>query len=353
MRARIVTLGDPLWAETVRRLEADVYFLPEYHRVYETHGDGTALALVAEERADVLLHPFMLRPITRVGSEPVIDELYDLESVNGYTGPLSTTVEPGFLSAAWAAFHDWCVDHRVVAEFVRFHPLLQNHGLADPEATVTRDRDLVVLELDEGLWDRYPSVQRNMVRKAQRLALRVVEGGDPEWEEFQRLYRLTMERVGARRSLRFDDAYFSELRSALRDHVRVFVVHDADAVVSGAVFLLYGDYIHYHLAASDPVLRRGSGSNNLLLHTVAEWAASRGLRWMQLGGGRTPHPNDELLRFKSSVSTGRRSFYLGQRIHDAARMAELVARWRRQSTLADVPSYFFLYRLDPLVGDAG
>src|SRR5439155_16485764 len=120
---------DPRWAATARRLGGDVYHLPAFHRVHEVDGQGTAQALIAEEGKESLLHPFMLRRIDRVGSEALDRVAYDLETVNGYTGPLATTDDPAFLRGVWEGFHEWCVDRGVVAEFVRFHPLLENQRL--------------------------------------------------------------------------------------------------------------------------------------------------------------------------------------------------------------------------------
>jgi hypothetical protein len=52
MKSRVAgTSESDAWHGALSRFpEADVYFLPEYHRAYELNGDGTALAFMAEEK---------------------------------------------------------------------------------------------------------------------------------------------------------------------------------------------------------------------------------------------------------------------------------------------------------------
>ena len=45
----------------------------------------------------------------------------------GYGGPLSNSLDSGFLRAAWEAYTRWCKEHSVLAEFCRFHPQAANH----------------------------------------------------------------------------------------------------------------------------------------------------------------------------------------------------------------------------------
>jgi hypothetical protein len=349
MNVAVVRPRDRRWRSALaRQVQDDVYFLPELHEVYEAQGDGHALAFVAEDAGDVLVHPFMLRPIERVGAEELTG-LADIESINGYSGPLATTGDRSFLDAAWDAFQRWCLDAGVVAEFIRFHPLLANHLLAPATAQVTADRDMVVLSLESGLWERYPSVQRNMVRKAEKLGLEVVDDG-ADWDAFVALYAESMQRLESRAAVRFGPDYFSALRECLGDDVKLFAAYDGDVLVAGAVFMLHGSFAHYHLAASDTTLRRSSGAGNLLLHRGATWAAARGATVMHLGGGRTTRPDDELLRFKRSVSSERRPYCLGRVVHDEERMDDLKARWLAQAGDVAPPSHFFAYRLDPITG---
>ena len=328
---------------------ADIYFLPQYHRACELNGNGAARVFVAEEGEHAFCYSFIVRPIEKVGAEPVRGSWFDLETVYGYSGPLSTTSDGVFLAAAWAAFDVWCGENRIVAEFIRFNPLLENHRYADASRNVTLDRETVVVSLsgsEDDLWTNYPSVHRNMVRKALKKGLVCEEVPLSEGlSEFRRLYAETMDRVGARSYYYFSDAYFTYLCTDLSEQVKLFMVRDQDRAVAATLFLLHGDRIHYHLSGSQ-VKSRGSQPNNLLLHAVALWGQKQGFRWLHLGGGRGPEQDDDLFRFKASLSRLRLAFYVGKRVHNPGVYETLCSQWMRQKGLSQPPPYFLLYRME-------
>ncbi len=351
MKVRVYnTQESDKWHDVLRRFaQTDIYFLSEYHRAYELNGDGEAHAFVAEEDGNVLFYPFFIRRIKRVGSKLIFEPWYDIETVYGYSGPLSTTTDPAFLTNAWAEFASWCREKHIVAEFIRFNPLMENYRYVDGSCRVALDRETVAIKLDcskEELWESYPSVQRNMVRKALRRGLvceqvPIVEG----LTAFRRLYNQTMKRVQARGYYYFSDRYFDYLRDALSEKVRAFVVRETDHVIAAALFFIHEDRIHYHLAGSDETYRKFA-PNNLLLHTVSLWGQEQGFHWFHLGGGRTSSPKDSLFRFKASISHLKLPFYIGKRVQNQEVYKRLCDEWMQQKDMKNRPSYFLLYRLE-------
>ncbi|MBI3269704.1 MAG: GNAT family N-acetyltransferase [Planctomycetes bacterium] len=337
------------WEACLRRFpEADAYYLAAYHRAHEANGDGEARAFVARNGEDLLFHPFLQRAIPADAFERPEAGWSDLQTVYGYAGPLATTSDGRFLTDAWLRFFAWCREHAVVAEFVRFHPLLGTHRFAGEGCRVVLDRETVVLPLgnaEEELWSAYPSTQRNMVRKAR--AKGVVCEEEPTSAGlgvFRSLYADAMDRLSAEAYYRFSDAYFEALREGLGERLRLFVARADDKAAAAALVLAHGPGLHYHLAAGDPG-QRALAPNNLLLHAIATWGVARGLRWLHLGGGRTPDPGDSLFKFKAGVSRGRAPFHLGFRIHDDAAYERLCSVWMRRKGLRERPPFFLAYRL--------
>jgi len=351
MKFRVVGVEDPQeWKDALRHQErTDIYFYPEYHRVHELNGDGIAKTFVAQQGSDVLVYPFMLKPIAEVAGEALQEPRFDIETVYGYGGPLANTTDPAFLSRAWAAFASWCEDVHIVAEFIRFHPLLMTHRFADPGCVISRDRETILLELDsdeEALWNKYSSVHRNNIRKAKKNGLRCEEMEPREgMEVFLGLYLDTMRRVRASEYYFFSDQYFDGLVDLLGGRLRLFVVRKDDLTVAASLFLVHGDTVHYHLSASLEAYKTFKPIN-LLLHTVALWCLARGHRHLHLGGGRTPSSDDSLLTFKASISGVRRDYYTGRRIRDAAAYEALCQKWMTLHHLSERPGYFLLYRLE-------
>lgn len=338
------------WREILTgHVRGDVYFLPEYHELYERNGDGVAKAFVVEDGDKILFHPFMVRPIQEVARKALEQEWFDIETVYGYAGPVANTADVAFLADAWRVFYDWCQNEKIVAEFVRFNPLFENHRIVDSLYSVSLDRETVLLELDGGeetLWKSYSSVQRNMVRKAlkNRLECREMEPARGI-EAFQQLYCQTMRRVGATRYYFFSDAYFESLVNLLGHRLRIIAVRRDDLIVGASLLLLYGDTVHYHLSATLEGYQRFAPTN-LMLHTVALWCMERGFRRFHLGGGRTPSSDDSLLKFKANISKLRCKYYTGRRVHNPAVYEALCSRWMKAYNVDVRPSYFLLYRLE-------
>jgi hypothetical protein len=337
------------WLDALARLaDSDAYFLPAYHRACELNGDGEALAFVAERGGNLLVYPFLVRPIRTVGGEAVAEPWCDLESVYGYTGPLATTADEGFLADAWREFGSWCEARCVVAEFVRFDPMLANEAVAVPGGyRLLVARESVVVPLAGGpdeVWQRSEPTHRNKVRKARRAGLSFVELED--WSPFLGLYGETMERLDAERMYRFSDAYFDHLRTALGGEALVFAAALEGEILAAALFLRHADRLHYHLAGSTEEGRR-LAATNLLLAEAASWASAQGLAWLHLGGGHSGLQADSLLRFKASLSPLRRPVHVGTRIRDESAYESLCDRWSRQRGGREAPPYFLRYRLDP------
>jgi len=339
---------DAAWLRALEPLDHDVYHHIEYARAVEANGDGRAIGFVVEDGDRHFFHVSLQRPIERVGGTQIDGRWSDLESVYGYSGPLASSDDRDFLANAWAAFDDWCTSEHVVAEFIRFSPLLRNESLASTETRVGKDRDTIAVRLDVGeaeLWGSYPPVQRNMVRKAERHGLTAapipVEEGIGR---FRAMYERTMERVGAEPYYLFSDSYYERLLE-LGPALVLFEATDPTGEAAAAALLLVdGDRLHYHLSASLEDFR-DAAPMNLVLHAAASWGRERGLRLFHLGGGRSPAEDDSLLRFKESFSRIRLPFFTGRRVHDSRMYGDLCTMWLDQALPPARPPYFLLYRL--------
>lgn len=127
----------------------------------------------------------------------------------------------------------------------------------------------------------------------------------------------------------FPPGYYDAL-GLIEPEPAVFAVFLGDLVVAAAIFLTGGDTVHYHLGGSLND-HRALAPNNLLFHTVAEWAAARGARHLFLGGGRSNREDDDLLRFKRRFTRETRPFHLGKRIWDQGAYDRLSDIWYQRS----------------------
>jgi hypothetical protein len=338
------------WRDVLLRLpesQRDIYFTPEWLALHRRERSITAHLYAYESGSSVLAYPFLLRSFSRIGERALGETLCDLETAYGYGGPVASGAADGFLAEAWSAFDAWCKAHRVVAEFVRLHPLLDNGKLLPAEARRSQDRETIsidLVEVTEGA-EPYSAKARNMIRRALRSGATVVSlSGMDALEQFRQMYEATMRRLGAGDFYYFGDHYFQWLgRLVETDGVMLGVQHEGQCVAA-AMFLKGPRWMHYHLAASEKS-GRVPGAMNLLLHEAARLGASLGLELLHLGGGTTADTADPLFLFKRSMGTQRHVFQIAKRVRDQEKYDELGRIWREvhNKTGPEVPNKLLYY----------
>ncbi|MFQ5763871.1 MAG: GNAT family N-acetyltransferase [Rhodospirillales bacterium] len=298
------------------------------------------------------MYPFLKCPIDDSDHAREGHGLSDVQSAYGYGGPVVNGAgeDTGFLGDAWRRFAGWCAEAGVVAEFCRFHPLLDNHRWAAAETRLRDDRETVVIDLETypaAVWDDpFFRRHRNMVRKSERegYTFQVLSTVTPEhvsW--FAPMYAETQDAMEAGAETRFGAAYFETLVDGLGGKAWIGVV-DKGAQTEAAVLVIEGArFAHCHLMGYGGGGPR-SGLSNCLFHGTALESARRGLRLLHVGGGKTGDGEDPLFRFKTGLSPERRMFRIGTRCHDRALYDELGALWERRNGPRP-EDYFLFYRL--------
>lgn len=284
--------------------------------------------VVADARRDPSLEPFFF--IFENGKERfylaalkgrVPDSNYfDLQSVYGYGGPIISEAGPEFIKAAWAVYGKYCRENSILAEFVRFHPLMENW--ATYPGQIIDDREVVWIDLAQS--DFFPSYDkrvRTAVRKAQSSDLRV-EWTNLNSTDFPQLYTESMQAMGAAASYYFPAEYFQALGSW--PQARLALCRQAEEIVAGAIFLIESELLEYHLAASRPAGKK-NGAANLILHEAALLGRELSLKKLHLGGGTDSRPDNPLLFFKSGFSAERARFKIGSQVYDRAAYDQLRA----------------------------
>lgn len=247
----------------------------------------------------------------------------DWQSPYNYGGPLAAALDAAQLAAGWRAFGELAHERRVLAEFVRFHPVLANHD--SYPGVVRTDRPVVLVNLAvRDLLDSYDGRARTAVRKALNggLQLHWLSGVQAR-EVFPGFYLEAMRRIGADGSYLFSDDYFDRLL-ALKSARVLAVEQDTEPMAMG-VFLFAPRIVEYHLSATSAPGRR-LGATNLLVHGAAQLARDSGCTGLYLGGGTDGRPDNPLLQFKRSFGPAELRFHIGSQVYAAAAYAALQLR---------------------------
>jgi hypothetical protein len=325
------------WRELLGRLpvdQQDIYYTPEYYELYERKEDNKACCFVVVQDDEIALYPFLLNSINVLNLLDLEEDYYDIQGAYGYNGVVSSSYQKRFIQSFYDHFSKFCLDQRIIAEFTRFHPLLNNVGFSQEFLQVWFNRKTIYLNLDqspEGIWNQsYSSKNRNMIRKARKHGLCVTTSDDlQDYEDFYAIYTETMKNVGAEKYYFFDKAYFLDFRRLLKDQQQLFLVKLNEQTVCSLLLMSMKSYAHYHLSARD-VRYSAYAANNLALDVAIQMAREKGCQKIHLGGGRTAQENDSLFNFKANFSHDRANFYIGGNIYHPEIYRKICEAWEKK-----------------------
>jgi len=324
-----------LWEETLLEVHADdIYYQRDYLAMLEANGEGRAR--LASYRSDdgSVVYPFLIRDVLINGMRTGYK---DTTSPYGYSGPLAFPISADRLTLLLGRFRNalqrYLLAEKVVSEFIRFHPLLNNVYPISALMNTAYARTTVYVDtlraLDE-IWMRsLNSKTRNIVRKAERLGVSVLRRSSEAMSTFRSLYELTMERVCSNPYYRFSDDYFARLAELIDRRGLILEARLSGHPVASLLLLAGGSFAHYHLSGSDPSYRQVPATD-LLLWEAIKWTNENGLRALHLGGGHSG-AQDSLFRFKAGFSRDWAAFHIGKAIINSEVYRELVRQTGTES----------------------
>lgn len=312
------------WEKLVKSFTSwDVYYLPGYTKAFQANGDGDPLLFYYEEKGMRAVNVVMKRPVPvkRVENEAdeALREYCDFVTPYGYGGFL---FDGGFTPEAaermFQAYEAFCVREKAAAEFVRFHPVLENahkterfYEVVDLGATVKMDTSS-----KETIWQNMTSKNRNMIRKALKSGVRIRWGRDERlFLQFEEIYNATMDKVGADDYYYFDRDFYRSILEDLKYNALIFYAELQGKIIAMSILLFGGSGAHYHLSASRKEFQN-LAPTNLILFEAACFACEMGKRTLHLGGGLGSR-RDHLYSFKKQFNRYEDcTFSIGRKIYN-------------------------------------
>jgi hypothetical protein len=288
--------------------------------------DGRAVLFVFKQENEIAIYPFLENEVV-TGTCP--RGYFDIQSAYGYSGPLSSTDNRSFLTNFENAFLQYAAAHNYIAEFIRFHPLLENQNIFIDHINVVDNRSTVWIDLapslDEIFMHGISTRCRRDVRSGQRKGL--YSKTTNKFVNFLPLYINTMTAVGADEYYIFSGKYFENLMEL--PHTTVIDVLKDNVPIASGVFIKHGNYFHYHLSGHNRSYAQYTPTTFMLWEAI-KLAKSSGCKTFLLGGGRSADNADSLLQFKSQFSRDSAAFYIGKRVLNKKIYDTLISSWEAQ-----------------------
>ena len=183
------------------------------------------------------------------------------------------------------------------------------------------------IPLDDIWKSQFSSKNRNVIRKAEKDGVTIVESQD--YELFRQMYDQTMRNVNAEDFYFFPATYYERFKKTFGDNlILCFAMYDGKPI-SGSMFMFSKDYGHYHLSARDKNYYKIAANNAVLWYGIQK-AKERGCKWFHFGGGTTGAADDMLLHFKQNFSKDNGEFWIGKRVHNQTVYDEVVRQWKKR-----------------------
>lgn len=238
---------------------------------------------------------------------------FDFQTAYGYGGPVFIDSDDAFMNKCTTFYYDWCSKEQVLAEFIRFHPML--NGTKYYYGDVFVERSTVYVDLAKPLGEEYRTLTKRRLRQAEKAGLRCSCHDDSiKFERFFiPLYEQLMREWQAGDEYFFSHEYYHQLIQWEKSWL-LACENDSGEIMAAGIFLYCGNHLEYHLGASTEEGRK-SGAMYALIDYAARLGKMEGCTILFLGGGTTNDVDNSLLFFKSGFSDQKRDFYIGCKIH--------------------------------------
>ena len=279
----------------------DIYFEPNYGKLYEEIENGTSMEFLYESSLGKVSHLFVKREIPiQINNETY----YDIVTPYGYGGPIFIDVKDktNLIIEFGNEFAKFCEKQNIVSEFVRFHPVEKNHINVETIYEVSHIRNTVGTNLKgfkDPFQDEFSKSCRKNVRRALKNEVSYKITEKPEnIKSFLEIYYSTMNRNKAQDYYYFDEKYFMNCIKYFKENIVIVeAIYEEKTIAMGFYFIYGNKYIHTHLSGTLSEYLSLSPAY-ILRFALTEWGKEKGYELIHHGGGTTNDPEDGLYKFK-------------------------------------------------------
>lgn len=292
----------------------DIYFYPDYVGMHKFNQRTKSLMFTCEEKGNIWVHPFLLQSINLDELSFSDDPWFDIQSAYGYGGPLSNTCDQTFLDKANEQFSEWCRGNNVIAEFLRFHPIIENEKWVSKSYYIEKQRDtLSIKPLHDEQQYLNPKV-RNKIRRLNKLNIEINKVNiEKYFQPFVDIYHKNMKRLNADKYYYFSTNYFTDLKDLTYKSGYLVGATEQEKLIGASIFLFGKKNLHYHLSATE--YQCAPGLSNSLIDAGLQICKKEALNMLHLGGGSSNSSSNNLYRFKKSMGNIEHLFSIGWKIH--------------------------------------
>ena len=302
----------------------DIYFDYQFN-ICHIDKSSELLAFCYRDKESYFFLPFIRNKIK------YLKGYYDLESINGYSGPLTNDKSNIFLNKCWDQFRIDLKKNNVVCGLIRFHPFLKNHVFLKDRSDIkiNKIKKTLFIDYSHNYKINYTkNVYRNLKKSSKNNLKTINNNNNKYFEIFYKLYNESMIKKDADRRFFFSKNYFQHLSNRINDNVTLILAKKEDKYIGGIIGLHSKNFCHVHLSAFN---KQGleTGAPYLLRSELIDFYSSS-KKFIHFGGGITNSESDSLYLFKKNFSQNVYDFYIGKIIIDKDKYENILKKWNNK-----------------------
>lgn len=311
------------WQRILDMLQiSDIYYTSQYFLSALKLDPGEALLFYYKDDDGEVAYPFIKRKINDEDTP-----YFDVTTPFGYGGPILKTVESSVNLAAnfRKAFVEYCKNEKIIAEYIRFHPLIENAQFFNGHLKLSPIYETFSIKLK----DYFASIKNTPLphyesEKDTDLVVKKLGTVRHMFEFLVLYYSAARRREEADSYYFFTNDYFETLISSMGPNLHLFGAYHDNKLVSACYILAMGDTIYFHLEGS---LSEADSENTMrtLLLKIAEWGEENYYAYFHLGGDFQGDTNRERKVKRRIANSKPAIFYIGQQVHDQQTYNKLVS----------------------------
>jgi len=274
------------------------------------------------------------------------DEWLDIDPILGYYGPLVNTSNLEFIEKAIALYILRQEQNNIVAEVMRFNPLMKNHLTFQTMGNmkVVEAKKIIVIncysEENQQLLEFTAKCRSSVKRGIRDCSFQLLDKGS-QWGLFTNLYLGSLDRIGADKKWYFSPDIFDQIKQ--KEIFKIFGVYSDNHLTCVALVIDHPFAGYYLMAAStsNPV----QGANEYLIYSISKYLSNKGVKHFILGGGNTSSEEDPLYKFKRKFAKEHTPFYIGKIIHSKSRYDQLCCEAIQKKPDLRNSQFFLKYHL--------
>jgi len=327
------TSESDIWEQEINKIPDelnDIYFNSKYAKMNNLSLDSNPILFSFYDNNFFWLYSFIMSPINKK-FYPLQENCYfDIETPYGYGGPISNTDDETFLNHAQNEFFNWCHENNIVAEFVRFHPVINNFRFYQMLDSLEINRYTISSNLKELPAIRYDQKTRNMIRKFRKNNFNIsITKCKDKFLKFVEIYKKNIISKNVSKFYLFNEKYFQQLYEIINKYGCIIFSEDNEENFLGGIVILNGKKIsHYHLSATIKSSEY-AGLTNALLDKALDFAKDSNLEYFHFGGGNSASKEDNLFKFKKKMGNVENKFYIGKKIHNLEIYNTIKENWSK------------------------